>query len=53
MLIDPHITSYVFLFVVIHPDKTQHARAPEAFDLLKKVPHALIRVIFKALIYRN
>ena len=29
--------SYVFLCVVIHPDKTQHARAPEAFDLLKKV----------------
>jgi hypothetical protein len=23
--------------LVIHPDKTPHPRAPEAFDLLKKV----------------
>lgn len=34
--------SYVFLCIVIHPDKTQHARAPEAFDLLKKVLSALV-----------
>jgi DnaJ homolog subfamily C member 8 len=27
---------------VIHPDKTPHPRAPEAFDLLKKVPMWLI-----------
>lgn len=25
------------LLIVIHPDKCPHARAPEAFDLLKKV----------------
>lgn len=27
--------------VVIHPDKTPHASAPEAFDLLKKVRYLL------------
>lgn len=26
-----------FHLAVIHPDKTAHERAPEAFDLLKKV----------------
>ena len=30
-------TSY---HIVIHPDKTKHERAPEAFDLLKKVSSA-------------
>ncbi|KAH8117825.1 hypothetical protein DFH11DRAFT_1570893 [Phellopilus nigrolimitatus] len=28
-------------FPVIHPDKTKHARAPEAFDLLKKAESEL------------
>ena len=31
------LLSYVVRYLVIHPDKTSHARAPDAFDLLKKV----------------
>jgi DnaJ family protein C protein 8 len=31
------VTPYSYDALVIHPDKTPHPRAPEAFDLLKKV----------------
>lgn len=31
-------------FLVIHPDKTPHARAPDAFDLLKKVCQSTLYV---------
>lgn len=31
------VHAYVVPSQVIHPDKTPHARAPDAFDLLKKV----------------
>lgn len=29
-------------YLVIHPDKCPHARAPEAFDILKKVGNFLV-----------
>ena len=30
---------------VIHPDKTKHERAPEAFDLLKKVSNSVVFIV--------
>lgn len=36
-----HLLQFWHRFVVIHPDKTPHARAPEAFDILKKAENEL------------
>lgn len=49
MCVSIHIHIYTFFQVysanivstVIHPDKTPHARAPEAFDILKKAESEL------------